>query len=133
MHDYYSKFCFGPDDMKRVAAQTGLTIGRKPVVYKHQNETQRVTERGERALMNTRCLLVVLAVVLVASSFATPAEAAEPDGLLQLIEHAGLDPWRFSKHPKLSDFEYPDARNVKRSLARDYQGKVVLLFMFAEW
>jgi hypothetical protein len=57
---------------------------------------------------------------------AAPAGADELD-LKTLLQHSGLRPWTF-RQP--APFELPDVEGrVHR--ARDYPGKVVILYMFA--
>ena len=60
-----------------------------------------------------------------------PICAQEPNrDLKTLIQAAGLTPWTFRGNPS---FDLPDASGRTRSLATDFKGQVVLLYMLAEW
>ena len=71
---------------------------------------------------------VIMLTVAIAPGM-TGAEETSP-AVKTLIEAAGLTPWTFRSNPT---FDLPDASGRTRSLATDFKGQVVLLYMLAEW
>ena len=60
---------------------------------------------------------------------ATPSDRSVQLKVL-INETFTLSPWTFKEPPP---FELPDSRDQPRSLARDYRGKVVVAFLFAQY
>ncbi|MDO8589954.1 MAG: hypothetical protein Q7R69_01650 [bacterium] len=90
-------------------------------------------------------ILAALAIVATSStasaqmmSRTTPGDAvttkvtADRDIRLKelITATAVLSPWPTRQPPP---FEFPDASDQKRLLTRDYKGKVVIAYLFAEW
>ncbi len=75
-------------------------------------------------------LLAAAGLLLLTGRQPALAQSVEP-ALKPLIEAANLNVWPWRKQPP--PFEHPDGAGIARSLARDYRGQVVLLYMFAEW
>lgn len=78
---------------------------------------------------------IVALVILGGAAGPTGVEPAtvqtRADQLEPLIEASGLTPWVARKFP--ANFELPDSSDAPRSLAKDFHGRVVLLYMFAQW
>jgi hypothetical protein len=74
-------------------------------------------------------VLGVIALTFTTAPGMTGAEETTPE-LKALVEAAGLMPWTFRGNPS---FDLPDASGRTRSLATDFKGRVVLLYMLAEW
>lgn len=75
--------------------------------------------------------LVILGSAVAPTNAEAPGTQTPGDQLKALIEASGLTPWRSRTFP--ADFELPDSSDAPRSLARDFRGRVVLLYMFAQW
>jgi hypothetical protein len=76
-------------------------------------------------------MAALAAIILLPTTRAAVAgaEGTSPQ-LKTLIDAAGLTPWTFRGNPS---FELPDTSGKMRSLAADFKGQVVLLYMLAEW
>ena len=75
--------------------------------------------------------LLLLVFLLLSLLFTVDVAGAVEENLRGLIESAGMNPWPFKKSPPA--FELPSDRGGKIALDRDLKGKVLLLYMFAEW
>ncbi len=72
--------------------------------------------------------------VVTAALPGPPAKAqGKDDPLGPLLEQAGLAlPYKIYRQPA-PDFELTDLDGKTRTLAKDFKGQVVVLYMFAEW